>query len=136
MIRGLSEIDGKDGLLSQTTDHITGETTKYGYYNDKLTAAVAYDGDGLAIRQETFIYDSANRLTKTRFDYNISGSEYITSEIEYEKAATDPLQDNRVKIYRNKIGGAEKAKTENTYDVYKRITNKKYTIGGRVFTQG
>lgn len=63
--------DGKDGVLAQTTDKLAGEVTKYGYANEKLTAAVTYDeSDDTILKVDTFVYDIAGRLTKTRFDHN------------------------------------------------------------------
>ena len=129
--------DGKDALLAKTTDKLAGEVTKYGYANEKLTAAVTYDeSDDTILKVDTFVYDIAGRLIKTRFDYNPLSGEYVTSEIGYLKEADDPLADNTVNCYSYKVNGTEKAKTENTYDAYKRIKNKKYTVDGKVFTKG
>lgn len=129
--------DGKDGVLAQTTDKLAGEVTKYGYANEKLTAAVTYDeSDDTILKVDTFVYDIAGRLTKTRFDHNPLTGEYVTSEMGYLKEADDPLADNTVNCYSYKVNGTEKAKTENTYDAYKRIKNKKYTVDGKVFTKG
>ena len=98
---------------------------------------MTYDeSDDTILKVDTFVYDIAGRLTKTRFDHNPLTGEYVTSEIGYLKEADDPLADNRVNGYSYKVNGTEKAKTENTYDAYKRIKNKKYTVDGKVFTKG
>ena len=128
-------VSGKDALLAQTTDSLTSEVTKYGYYNKQLTAAITYDTSGSAIRQETFIYDDANRLSKSCFEHNPSANEYVTSDIGYVKAASDPAVDSRVSSYSYKVNGTEKAKTVNAYDEYKRVKNKNYTVGGKAFTK-
>ena len=134
-------VDGKDAMLSQTKDLLTEETTKYGYYGGKLTAALTYDNSDSVLSREVFVYDKADRLKEHNFNYNLSNSDPITgnhvgSDIGYVKSDDNPLADNQVANYSYKVGGAEKAKTENTYDAYKRIINKKYTVGGKVFTKG
>jgi YD repeat-containing protein len=88
-----------------------------------------------------FVYDDAERLRKHNFNYNLSSSDpvkgnHVGDDIVYVKSDDDPPADNRIASYSYKVGGAEKAKTENTYDAYKRVTNKKYTVGGKVFTKG
>lgn len=128
--------DGKDALLAKTTDKLTGEVTKYGYDDEKLIAAVTYDKSDTVLKIDEFVYDIAGRLTKTRFEHNPLTGEYVTSEMGYLKEADDPLADNRVNCYSYQVNGTEKAKTENTYDAYKRIKNKKYTVDGKVFTKG
>ena len=134
-------VDGKDAMLSQTKDLLTEETTKYGYSKGKLTAALTYDSSDSVLSRELFVYDEANRLKKHNFNYNLSNSDPITgnhvgSDIGYVKSDDNPLADNQVASYSYKVGGAEKAKTENTYDAHKRVINKKYTVGGKVFTKG
>ena len=128
-------VSGKDALLAQTTDSLTSEVTKYGYYNKQLTAAITYDTSGSAIRQETFIYDDANRLSKSCFEHNPSANEYVTSDIGYVKAASDPAVDSRVSSYSYGVNGTDMANTVNTYDTYKRVTKKTYNVGGKTFTK-
>jgi hypothetical protein len=126
--------DGSDALLSKSTDLLTNKVTKYGYDYGKPTAAVTYDTEDNVLSQETFVYDDIDRLTRDNFYYTLPNNS-VTSEIEYDTQTTDHFADNRVKTYSYKIGGTEKAKTENSYDTYKRITNKKYTVDGRVFNK-
>ena len=141
LYRFTQNVGGKDAMLSQTKDLLTGKTTKYGYYGGNLTAALTYDNSDSVLSRELFVYDEANRLKKHNFNYNLSNSDPITgnhvgSDIGYVKSDDDLLADNQVASYSYKVGGAEKAKTENTYDAHKRIINKKYTVGGKVFTKG
>ena len=135
LIHGKISSDGKDALLSQTTDKLTGEVTKYGYYDGNLTAAVTYNAAGSVLKQETFVYDDAGRLTSDRFDYNLTTGDKVRSDINYVRSADNLLVDNRINTYSYKINGIEKAKTQNTYDNYKRIKSKAYTVGGKIFTQ-
>lgn len=128
-------VSGKDALLSKMKDSLTSEITEYGYHNKQLTAAITYDTSGSAIRQETFIYDDANRLSNSCFEHNLSANEYVTSDIGYVKVASDPAVDSMVSSYSYKVNGTEKAKTVNTYDDYKRITNKKYIVCNQEFTK-
>ena len=69
------------------------------------------------------------------FEHNPSANEYVTSDIGYVKAASDPAVDSRVSSYSYKVNGTEKAKTVNAYDEYKRVKNKNYTVGGKAFTK-
>lgn len=128
-------MDGKDAMLSQTSDTPAGEVTKYGYDDGKLTAAVTSDMANNLRRQQTFVYDDADRLTRIRLDHNPATNEYVTSDITYVKAASDPDADRRVSNYSFKINGTQKAKTVNTYDTYKRVTKKTYTVGSKTFTK-
>lgn len=43
--------------------------------------------------------------------------------------------DRRVSNYSFKINGTQKAKTVNTYDTYKRVRKKTYTVGSKTFTK-
>ena len=140
LYHGSENVDGKDSLLAKTTDLLTGKTTKYGYYDGKLTAALVCNSNNSVLSRETFLYDDIGRLTKDNFNYNLTTNDPITgshvcSDITYAKSDEDPKADNQIAHYSYKVGGTEKAKTENTYDVYKRIQNKKYTVGGREFTK-
>ena len=140
LYHGSENVDGKDSLLAKTTDLLTGKTTKYGYYDGKLTAALVCNSNNSVLSRETFLYDDIGRLTKDNLNYNLTTNDPITgshvcSDITYAKSDEDPKADNQIARYSYKVGGTERAKTENTYDVYKRIQNKKYTVGGREFTK-
>ena len=121
--------------LAQTTDNLTGEVTKYGYHDGNLTAAVTYNAAGSVLKQETFVYDDADRLTSERFEYDLTTGDKVRSDITYVRSADNPLVDSRIDTYTYKVNGIEKAKTQNTYDNYKRIKSKAYTVGGKIFTQ-
>ena len=128
-------VNGNGAMMSQTTDSLASEVARYGYDNGNLTAVVTRDMANNLRRQETFVYDNANRVTRNRFDHSMVPNEYVTSDITYVKAASDPKADSRVSNYSFKINGTQKAKTVNTYDTYKRVTKKTYTVGSKTFTK-
>ena len=128
--------DGKDALLSEVTDSLANDTTKYGYDNGKLTAAVTYNNSDSVLRQETFVYDDIGRVTKDRYIYEIMNPQTTEHEIGYATAVDSPTPDNRISSYTYKLNGNVKAQTANEYDDYKRIKQKTYTVGGKVFTKG
>ena len=128
--------DGKDAALAQSTDMLTDEITKYGYTKGKLTAAVTENANESILRQEIFCYDDKDRLTLDHFEYNLDGGASVTSDITYEIAPESPLADNRIKNYSYKVNGVEKVNTLNVYDEFKRIKNKKHTLGGKLFAKG
>ena len=128
-------VNGNGAMISQTTDSLASEVARYGYDNGNLTAVVTRDMANNLRRQETFVYDNADRVTSNRFDHSMVPNEYVTSDITYVKAASDPKADSRVSNYSFKINGTQKAKTVNTYDTYKRVTKKTYTVGSKTFTK-
>ncbi len=128
-------VSGNGAMISQTTDNLASEVARYGYDHGKMTAVVTRDTANNLRRQETFVYDNADRVTKDRFDHSMAPNEYVISDITYVKAAADPKADSRVSNYSFKINGTQKAKTVNTYDTYKRVTKKTYTVGSKTFTK-
>lgn len=128
-------VNGNGAMISQTTDSLASEVARYGYDNGNLTAVVTRDMANNLRRQETFVYDNADRVTSNRFDHSMVPNEYVTSDITYVKAASDPKADSRISNYSFKINGTQKAKTVNTYDTYKRVTKKTYTVGSKTFTK-
>ena len=128
-------VNGNGAMISQTTDSLASEVARYGYDNGNLTAVVTRDMANNLRRQETFVYDNADRVTRNRFDHSMVPNEYVTSDITYVKAASDPKADRRVSNYSFKINGTQKAKTVNTYDTYKRVRKKTYTVGSKTFTK-
>ncbi|MBQ7379668.1 MAG: hypothetical protein IJW70_08360, partial [Clostridia bacterium] len=127
-------VDGKDAMLSQTTDSLAGEVTRYGYSNGMLTAAVTRDLTEYPERQETFVYDNIGRLKKSRFDHNMTTGDYVTSSVRYHVGENDPFADNRVGDYSYSVNGILKAFTYNSYDdYYKWLTNKRFNFSGRIF---
>ena len=134
LIFGTIELDGRDALLSRQIDHLRNETIQYGYDGDKLVAAViTNNANNSVIKQELFTYDSANRLTKDKLTYEIMNPQTVESEIGYYRDANDALPDDRVSSYTYKVNGSTKLKTDNTFDEYKRITEKKYRVGKDYF---
>ena len=133
LIRGDKKGDGKDAMLAQSEDILTGEITKYGYNSGKLNAAVTENSNESIIRQETFGYDKKNRLTKNHFEYDITAGESVTSDIEYEMPEDSPLNDNKISSYSYKVNGEEKAKTFNHYSQFERIYLKTHCIGNTDF---
>ena len=134
---GLEGNDGAGAALSSMIDYLSAETTKYGYHNGKLTAAVTTDNvSGSVVKQETFAYDEDDRLISDEFYYDYQGSGRVKSILEYDDGnENSPTKSNRIKSFSYSVKGAQKAHTANTFDVFNRVGSKEYTIDGMKFTK-
>ncbi len=128
-------IDDKDSLLAQTVDLVTNQVVKYGYYDRKMTAALTYNDTDTVLKQEIFVCDDIGRLIKDQINYKIHTNDSVESAIEYDKQADNPLADNTISKYKYYVNGDLTATTQNTYDTYKRISVKNYTVGNTQFTK-
>ena len=126
-------VDCKDAVLSQISDKLTGETTKYGYANGLLTAAVTRNAANALLRQETFVYDKIGRVTENRFDYDGTNDNCVINRFTYLYHETDPLANQQLDEHIYEVDGVTKALTRYDYDAYSRITKKRHTIGDRIF---
>ena len=154
LLRGTTGIDGKDALLASTRDYLTNEITEYGYDHGKLTAItvrdIANDENETTApsKYEIFAYDSYNRLTKDTCTYDVPHSKSVESVISYITENDDYDADNRISNYEYKINNNNNnnndgddnndnitANTANTFDNYRRISNKTHTIGDKVFAK-
>ena len=75
-------------------------------------------------------------MTVRSFCYDSNTGNNVLSNIGYLVNEGDPRADGRISSYSYSVNGAVKAKTDNTFDGYKRIINKNYTVGGKEFTKG
>ena len=134
---GFEGNDGAGAALSSMIDYLSAETTKYGYHNGKLTAAVTTDNvSGSVVKQETFAYDEDDRLISDEFYYDYQGSGRVKSILEYDDGnENSPTKSNRIKSFSYSVKGAQKAHTANTFDVFNRVGSKEYTIDGMKFTK-
>ena len=118
-------------VLKKTIDLTTGEVHEYGYDNKyNISQKQTKNSSGTVISTETFEYDNSNRLTSDNCTYDTSSSKSVGSAIEYVSSS-----DNRIKSYSFKVNGTEKVKAENSFDAYKRLNEKRYTVGGKVFSK-
>lgn len=74
-------------------------------------------------------------MTKDVCIYDQPNAKQVTSTISYAKAATDPLADERVGTYTYAVKNSSTAKTQNTFDNFKRVKKKVYTIAGKAYTK-
>ena len=125
------------GANEESTDSLVGEKKTYEYEKNKLEKVVTRTtgASGNVLRQETFAYDNADRLTVRSFYYDSNTNKNVVSNIGYLVNEGDPRADGRISSYSYSVNGSEKAKTVNTVDTYKRITEKQYTVGGKLFTK-
>lgn len=70
-----------------------------------------------------------------RFDLRWSAFSALGSSFSDTGDRKRRLADRRVSNYSYKVNGTEKAKTVNTYDTYRRLKQKTYTVDGKVFTK-
>ena len=136
LVFGSVTLNCKDSVLSQRTDKMTNEVVKYGYDGDNLVAAVTYDSSNNVTKQEIFIHDDIQRLTKDKFLYNTMSQQSVESNIEYATNVDSHVPDNRVSKYTYKVNGVEKAQTLNSFEsIHKRVQKKEHTVGGKSFSK-
>ena len=129
VIKGIDTVEGK---LATTQDLIRNTILKYAYEDSCLSRVATVDGSNI-IQEETFVYDGAERLIKDRLSYGANNS--FESVIEYDKPASECTSNNRVNRYSCYLNGATSpiAKTENKFDEFKRVKDKKFTINSGEF---
>lgn len=130
--------DSGSSKLAAVDDKITGKKKKYAYENGRLSRIGEFNTSDTELSTETFEYDDIGRLTKDTFTYDVSNSKVFRSEVEYDKNASDPNADGKVKTYScflTPTGTITTAKTENTYDDYNRIETKKHTVNRKEFSK-
>ena len=130
----MSGNDSITGKLAITQDFIANQTTKYAYEGNSLSRVGTISGENI-VKEETFEYDAANRVTKDRLVYNGNNPKVFESVILYDEEATDPTADGRVKRYSCYLNGATSpiAQTGTYYDDFNRVTTKFCSIGGKEF---
>ena len=128
---GVDDITGK---LAVTNDRITNKQTKYAYKNGHLSKKGVFYSENKQ-SEENFTYDGADRLISDHYVYNSAANNSVTSEIEYCTGADSPLADNRILKYTYKVNNYRKAQTSNTYDAYKRLTNREYKVNKEYFVK-
>ena len=120
--------------LAMSTDLLRGETTRYMYNGSGAVSEVTVtDSDDFTnkVSAEAFAYDESKRIVTDSCTYDSANSKSVSSNITYVSDA-----DNRVSNYSFGVNDTIKAQTANQYDAYKRISQKTYTVGGKVFTKG
>ena len=131
-------VDNGSSLLATTTDEMCSETAKFAY-NEKnqlsSKTVVQVANQASEISQETFVYDDFNRMTGDTFVYNKTTGKQVSAQIEYLPTASNPANDSRVSKYTFDPPGVSNAVTENTFDDFKRLVSKKYTLGGNVINR-
>ena len=124
---GFLNINNSNSQLAESRDLTTQKVTKYAYEKGRASRIGEFDNNTL-VNEEIFTYDDIGRLVKDEYTYD--GGKKVISEIAYKKNANHPLADNTVATYTYKVNSTDTvaAQTENTYDPFKRITNKKVSL--------
>ena len=118
--------------LAITDDLKTNQIIKYAYDKDRLSRVGTID-TGEVVKEEIFEYDDADRVVKDTLVCGTNNPKTFENVIVYEEESTDPTADGRVDTYTYKVNGSIKLQTYNTFDPYKRITEKKYKINKDYF---
>ena len=124
-------------LLATSTDFTNNQLSKYHYNKGQLERIETKNSTGTVVSEETFAYDEIGRVTTDICVYDKANSKSIRTEILYEKAADDPLADNRVNRYYCYLDGSTSAIAQTGYDFddFKRISSKYCSINGGEFTK-
>lgn len=126
-------------FLAKTTDAIRGEVARFTYdqYNRVLSKKEVTSSSDYAtkVSVETFAYDDIHRLTEQNCTYDQPNNKRVKSTVVYNKDADQDGADERVKTYTYAVNGSTKAVTENSFDVFGRVTQKKHTVGGKLHTR-
>ena len=122
-----SNINNSNSQLAKSKDLTTQKVTKYAYEKGRVSRIGEFDNNAL-VSEEMFTCDDIGRLVKDEYTY--AGGKKVIGEIAYKKNANHPLADNTVSTYTYKVNSTDTvaAQTENTYDSFKRITNKKVSL--------
>ena len=126
--------DGLDAKLAESKDKTTNETTKFGYDKDLIKKIGTFNSSGTKTTEETLDYDNRDRLICDTFTFNAMNNS-VKREINYDDNGA--IKSGRVKSFKQFIGNdtVAKAQTVNTFDGYKRLTQKTHTIGNKVFSR-
>ena len=122
---------GKDNAyakLSQSTDLVTGNVTKYAYEKDRVSRISVFNSGNTQTGRETFTYDKLGRKTYHSIDSNIGNVTPISHSIAYATNTDSPLADNRILSYQCYDNGTLKSRSVNGYDNLKRLTSKNVTM--------
>ena len=128
-------LDNGSGKLAASTDHITGNTTKYGYKNNKLSFATEFDAEGNEVSIESFYYDEYNRPKKRTFTYDTAGSKRVSNIVSYTANDGDPYEGDIIKSSTFKLNDVTEAYTANSFDSFKRLYMKETTLYQNKFTK-
>lgn len=123
--------DNGAGKLATSTDHITGNITRYGYKNNNLTFAAEYDSAGNEVALEQITYDEFNRPKKKVSSCGSFGS--VTSIVSYTSNEGDAYEGDTVKTCTYKVNNVQKAYTANSFDTFKRLRMKETKLNQNNF---
>ena len=121
-----SDNDNASSVLVSTTDHTTGNVTKYGYAENKPEKAAVFSSSGTKLGEESFTYDDANRLISNEYVY---GSQSVKDTREYATVEDAINIDERVHKHTFAINGSTVVSSTNSYDAFKRLKKKTITVG-------
>ena len=120
-----------NGLLVQSEDKVEGLTKNYSYNSKgelieiKETESSDIDNE---TSNETFEYDSENRLISKEFTYNMTTEDKVKDEFVYVKDEDDVVIDNRLSNSKYYINDTKVLTTKKSYDSYKRLINTNYGL--------
>ena len=121
-----SETDNASSQLAASTDHITGNITKFGYDGNKLNKAAMFNSSGTKLGEESFTYDNANRVAANEYVYGTNSVKETREYVTTEDAAN---LDERVSNYNFAVNNSTVVSSTNSYDKFKRLKEKTITVG-------
>lgn len=139
--------DNANSRLAMTWDHRTDQISRYEYTKKtdngeridtgRLVEVSVTDRSDFSKKFsiDRFDYDDANRLTAHAHAYNVSEEKYVGEEITYTKEVIDPFVDKTVGEYRYLVNGKQDVLTANSFDSFKRVSEKQVTMNVSVFAK-
>ncbi|MGM9631814.1 MAG: hypothetical protein ACI3XL_01820, partial [Eubacteriales bacterium] len=135
----VSKPNNADSVLAMSTDHKANQVARYEYNDNKTLKKKTVTGSSFSnkVSEETFTYDTINRVKSHSCTYDVSNSKSVSGNITYVKAETDSSADNRIYTYAYNVNGVRKAYSYNNYDAFNRSKTKGTTVGnqGLYFTR-
>lgn len=127
--------DNRNGKLATSTDHITGNTTKYGYKNNKLSFIAEFDSEGNQLAMESISYDTFNRPYKKIHSFDPAGVKSVSSVVSYTSDDVESYEGDTVKSCTYKVNEDQKAHTINGFDSFKRLYMKETKLNQNIFVK-
>ena len=129
--------DGKGAnSLKTSTDFVSNKVKEYTYRGSQVDKIVTKQND-TQIDEEYYEYDNAGRMTKSVF--KPSSNQSIETHLTYDTPINAWNTDSSIKTFQNVVSGvssdgtSKSVTTTNTFDKYRRLTNKTNTFGGLAY---
>ena len=129
--------DGKGAnSLKTSTDFVSNKVKEYTYRGSQVDKIVTKQND-TQIDEEYYEYDNAGRMTKSVF--KPSSNQSIETHLTYDTPINAWNTDSSIKTFQNVVSGvssdgtSKSVTTTNTFDKYRRLTNKTNTFRGLAY---